>query len=212
MIVRVKLCGLTRLEDVLLGVELGVDAFGFNFVEDSPRRITPAQARDLCAAVPPFTSRVGVFADQLPRVMEATALLAGLTCLQLHGDEPPESCRSIALPWYKAHRVGPDFVPESVSRYRSSTCLLDAHVPGRQGGTGTTFDWTVARLTSAYARVIVAGGLTPVNVGDAIAAARPYGIDVSSGVESAPGKKDRRLLSAFMKRVREAAMNVEENG
>jgi len=212
MIVRVKVCGLTRLEDVLLGVELGVDAFGFNFVEDSPRRITPAQARDLCAAVPPFTSRVGVFADQLPRVMEATALLAGLTCLQLHGDEPPESCRSIALPWYKAHRVGPDFVPESVSRYRSSTCLLDAHVPGRQGGTGTTFDWTVARLTSAYARVIVAGGLTPVNVGDAIAAARPYGIDVSSGVESAPGKKDRRLLSAFMKRVREAAMNVEENG
>ena len=212
MIVRVKLCGLTRLEDVLLGVELGVDAFGFNFVEDSPRRITPAQARDLCAAVPPFTSRVGVFADQLPRVMEATALLAGLTCLQLHGDEPPESCRSIALPWYKAHRVGPDFVPESVSRYRSSTCLLDAHVPGRKGGTGTTFDWTVARLTSAYARVIVAGGLTPVNVGDAIAAARPYGVDVSSGVESAPGKKDRRLLSAFMKRVREAAMNVEENG
>ncbi len=212
MIVRVKLCGLMRLEDVLLGVELGVDAFGFNFVEDSPRRITPAQARDLCAAVPPFTSRVGVFADQLPRVMEATALLAGLTCLQLHGDEPPESCRSIALPWYKAHRVGPDFEPESVSHYRSSTCLLDAHVPGRKGGTGTTFDWTVARLTSAYSRVIVAGGLTPVNVGDAIAAARPYGVDVSSGVESAPGKKDRRLLSAFMKRVRETAMNVEENG
>jgi len=212
MIVRVKLCGLMRLEDVLLGVELGVDAFGFNFVEDSPRRITPAQARDLCAAVPPFTSRVGVFADQLPRVMEATALLAGLTCLQLHGDEPPESCRSIALPWYKAHRVGPDFEPESVSRYRSSTCLLDAHVPGRKGGTGTTFDWTVARLTSAYSRVIVAGGLTPINVGDAIAAARPYGVDVSSGVESAPGKKDRRLLSAFMKRVRETAMNVEENG
>jgi len=212
MIVRVKLCGLTRLEDVLLGVELGVDAFGFNFVEDSPRRITPAQARDLCAAVPPFTSRVGVFADQLPRVMEATALLAGLTCLQLHGDEPPESCRSIALPWYKAHRVAADFVPESVSRYRSSTCLLDADVPGRKGGTGTTFDWTVARLTSAYARVIVAGGLTPANVGDAIAAARPYGVDVSSGVESAPGKKDRRLLSAFMKRVRETAMNVEENG
>ena len=212
MIVRVKLCGLMRLEDVLLGVELGVDAFGFNFVEDSPRRVTPAQARDLCAAVPPFTSRVGVFADQLPRVMEATALLAGLTCLQLHGDEPPESCRSIALPWYKAHRVGADFVPESVSRYRSSTCLLDAYEPGKKGGTGTTFDWTVARLTSAYARVIVAGGLTPVNVGEAIAAARPYGVDVSSGVESAPGRKDRRLLSAFMKRVREAALDVEETG
>ena len=212
MIVRVKLCGLTRLEDVLLGVELGVDAFGFNFIEDSPRRITPAQARDLCAAVPPFTSRVGVFADQLPRVMEATALLAGLTCLQLHGDEPPESCRSIALPWYKAHRVGEDFQPESVSRYRSSTCLLDAYEPGRKGGTGTTFDWSVARLTSAYARVIVAGGLTPVNVGDAIATARPYAVDVGSGVESAPGKKDRRLLREFMQRVREAVLRLEERG
>jgi len=212
MIVRVKLCGLTRLEDVLLGVELGVDAFGFNFIEDSPRRITPAQARDLCAAVPPFTSRVGVFADQLPRVMEATALLAGLTCLQLHGDEPPESCRSIALPWYKAHRVGEDFQPESVSRYRSSTCLLDAYEPGRKGGTGTTFDWSVARLTSAYARVIVAGGLTPVNVGDAIATARPYAVDVGSGVESAPGKKDRRLLREFMQRVREEVLRLEERG
>ncbi len=212
MIVRVKLCGLTRLEDVLLGVELGVDAFGFNFVEDSPRRITPAHARDLCAAVPPFTSRVGVFADQLPRVMEATALLAGLTCLQLHGDEPPESCRSIALPWYKAHRVGEDFLPESVSLYRSSTCLLDAYEPGRKGGTGTTFDWSVARLTSAYARVIVAGGLTPVNVGDAIATARPYAVDVGSGVESAPGKKDRKLLREFMQRVREAVLRLEEKG
>jgi len=177
-----------------------------------PRSAGPATRSPRATGFPPFTSRVGVFADQLPRVMEATALLAGLTCLQLHGDEPPESCRSIALPWYKAHRVAADFVPESVSRYRSSTCLLDADVPGRKGGTGTTFDWTVARLTSAYARVIVAGGLTPANVGDAIAAARPYGVDVSSGVESAPGKKDRRLLSAFMKRVRETAMNVEENG
>jgi phosphoribosylanthranilate isomerase len=210
VIVRVKLCGVTRLEDVLLGVELGVDAFGFNFVEDSPRRITPAQARDLCAAVPPFTSRVGVFADQPPRSMEATALLAGLTCLQLHGDETPESCRAISLPWYKAHRVREDFVPESVSLYRTSTCLLDGYDPGRKGGTGRIFDWSVARLTSAYARVIVAGGLTPSNVADAIAAARPYAVDVNSGVESAPGRKDRGLLSEFMRRAREAARDVEE--
>ena len=113
---------------------------------------------------------------------------------------------------YKAHRVGEDFQPESVSRYRSSTCLLDAYEPGRKGGTGTTFDWSVARLTSAYARVIVAGGLTPVNVGDAIATARPYAVDVGSGVESAPGKKDRRLLREFMQRVREAVLRLEERG
>ncbi len=209
MIVRVKLCGLTRLEDVLLGAELGVDAFGFNFVEGSPRRVAPELARELCAALPPFATRVGVFADELPRVMESTALLAGLSCLQLHGDEPPEACRAIAFPWYKAHWVGPDFAPESVTRYRSSTCLLDAHVPGRMGGTGRTFDWTVARQASAYARVIVAGGLSPANVGDAIAAARPYAVDVNSGVESAPGKKDRRLLTEFLRRVGDAAQRVE---
>ena len=209
MIVRVKLCGLTRLEDVLLGVELGVDAFGFNFVEGSPRRVAPETARDLCAALPPFATRVGVFVDELPRVMEATALLAGLSCLQLHGDEPPDSCRAIAFPWYKAHRVGPDFQPESVSRYRSSTCLLDAHVPGARGGTGATFDWRVARMTSVYARVILAGGLTPANVSDAIALARPYAVDVNSGVESAPGKKDRRLLAEFMGRVRAVSRTME---
>ena len=209
MIVRVKLCGLTRLEDVLLGVELGVDAFGFNFVEGSPRRVTPDLARDLCSALPPFATRVGIFADELPRVMEATALLAGLSCLQLHGDEPPESCRAIALPWYKAHRVGAGFQPESVSRYRASTCLLDASVPGEKGGTGATFDWKVARVASAYARVIVAGGLTPANVGEAIAVARPYAVDVNSGVENAPGKKDRRLLTEFMDRVRGASQTAE---
>ena len=205
MSVRVKLCGLTRLEDALLALELGVDAFGFNFVEGSPRRIAADRARDICAALPPFVARVGVFADELPAVMEATALLAGLNCLQLHGDEPPEVCRTIAFPWYKAYRVGPDFRPESVKLYRCGASLLDASVPGMRGGTGAPFDWSVGRQVSAYSRVIVAGGLTPDNVGDAIAAARPYAVDVSSGVESAPGRKDRRLLSEFMKSVRRAA-------
>jgi len=205
MVTAVKICGITRLEDALLALELGVDAFGFNFVEGSPRRIAADRARDICAALPPFVTRVGVFADELPAVMEATALLAGLNCLQLHGDEPPEVCRTIAFPWYKAYRVGPDFRPESVKLYRCGASLLDARVPGKRGGTGTTFDWSVGRQVSAYSRVIVAGGLTPDNVGDAIAAARPYAVDVNSGVESAPGRKDRRLLSEFMKSVRRAA-------
>ncbi len=209
MNVRVKLCGITRLEDALLALELGVDAFGFNFVEGSRRRITADRARDVCAALPPFVTRVGVFADELPAVMEATALLAGLNCLQLHGDEPPETCQAIAFPWYKAHRVGPDFRPESVKLYRCGASLLDAHVRGKRGGTGATFDWSVARQVSAYGRVIVAGGLTPDNVGAAIAAARPYAVDVNSGVESAPGRKDRRLLAEFMKRVRQAAQALE---
>ncbi len=210
MIVRVKLCGITRLEDALLGLELGVDAFGFNFVEGSPRYVAPELARDISAALPPLAVRVGVFADELPRVMEATALLAGLNCLQLHGDEPPEVCHAIAVPWYKAHRVGPQFRPESVQHYRCNAALLDASVPGRKGGTGATFDWTTARLVSAYRRVIVAGGLTPENVGEAIAVARPYGVDVNSGVETSPGRKDRRLLSEFVARVRQAARELED--
>jgi phosphoribosylanthranilate isomerase len=205
VIVRVKMCGVVRLEDALIGVELGVDAFGFNFVAESPRRVTPEQARDLIAVLPPFTTKVGVFADERPRVMEATALVAGLNCLQLHGEEPPEVCAAIGLPWYKAHRVGRDFQPDQVMRYRSGTFLLDSAVPGRKGGTGTSFDWTVARQASAYGRVILAGGLNPDNVDQAIATARPYAVDVNSGVETAPGRKDRRLLMEFMERVRRAA-------
>src|SRR5258705_543689 len=209
MIVRVKLCGVTRLEDALLGIELGVAAVGFNFVEGSPRRVTPEQAAEVCAGLPPFVTRVGVFADESPGVVEAAVRKAGLTCVQLHGDETPEACRSIPIAWYKAHRVGADFAPESVRSYASTTCLLDTRVDGMRGGTGETFDWDVARLTSAYARVILAGGLTPSNIQEAIAAARPYAVDVNSGVESAPGKKDRALLTAFMSRVREAAHLTE---
>lgn len=209
MTVRVKMCGVVRLEDALLGVELGVDAFGFNFVEGSPRRVTPEQARDIISALPPFATKVGIFADERPRVMEATALLSGLNCLQLHGEEPPEMCAAITLPWYKAHRVGPAFRPESVTRYRSGTFLLDTAVPGKKGGTGRPFDWTVARLASAYGRVILAGGLAPQNIDQAIATARPYAVDVNSGIESAPGRKDRRLLAEFMQGVRRAGDRLQ---
>src|SRR5262249_12372395 len=150
-------------EDVLLGVALGVDALGFNFVPGSPRRVEPAAARDLAAAVPPFVARVGVFADEPPDSMERTARLAGLTCLPLDGGEPAEIAESLALPWYKVFRVGPDFRPESVGRYRSAACLLDAWAADRRGGTGSTFDWKVARRLPDDRRVIVAGGLTPDN-------------------------------------------------
>ena len=209
MRVRVKLCGVTRLEDVLLGIELGVDALGFNFVPGSPRRVLPEAARDLAAAVPPFVARVGVFVDEPPAALERTARMAGLTCLQLHGDESPEVCEAMPLPWYKVFRVGPDFTPPSVERYRSTACLLDAWAEDRRGGTGSVFDWKVARRLPAGMRVIVAGGLTPENVQEAIAAAAPYAVDVNSGVESAPGRKDRGLLSLFMQRVRAAAPRQE---
>jgi phosphoribosylanthranilate isomerase len=154
-------------------------------------------------------TRVGVFADETPGAMETMARTAGVTCLQLHGDETPEACRALSMPWYKAHRVGPTFEPAAVLPYGSTTCLLDTRVEGLRGGTGECFDWGVAFRTSAHARVILAGGLTPANVGAAIAAARPYAVDVNSGVERAPGRKDRALLAAFMDEVRRASLRME---
>ena len=210
MSLRVKLCGVSRLEDALLAVDLGVDAIGFNFVAASPRRVTPELARDIAAALPPFVSRIGVFADERAAVMEANARMAGLHCLQLHGAESPESCARLAVPWYKAHRVTPEFRPEDVARYHAGTFLLDGHAPGMLGGTGKTFDWSLARRAAAYGRVILAGGLTPENVEEAIESGRPYALDVNSGVESAPGVKDPDRLEEFMRRVRAVARRGEE--
>jgi phosphoribosylanthranilate isomerase len=208
MIVRVKICGITRLEDALLGVDLGADALGFNFVEGSPRRLDADAAAAIAAALPPYPIRVGVFADQPPETVEGVARRAGMHCLQLHGDESPESCARLALPWYKAHVVSPGFRPEDVRRYRAAAFLLDGYAPGQRGGTGRAFDWSVARRAASYGRLILAGGLTPESVARAIAAARPFAVDVNSGVESAPGIKDRRLLEGFMRKVREASLSL----
>ena len=198
MRVRVKLCGVTRLEDALAAVDLGVDALGFNFVDASPRRIEEERARRIVAALPPLVTAVGVFADARPAAMEATARRIGLQALQLHGDETPEDGAALTLPWFKAHRVTPAFQLEDVARYGSGTFLLDAHLPGLKGGTGRTLDWSVARRAAAYGRVILAGGIGPGNVRRAIEAARPYAIDVNSGVESAPGVKEMALLRQLM--------------
>jgi phosphoribosylanthranilate isomerase len=202
--VRIKICGVTRAEDALLAAALGVDAVGFNFAPESPRRVDAAAARALAAALPPFLTRVGVFVDADPDVMRATAREAGLHVLQLHGDETPEIGAALGVPWYKAHRVGPDFRPESVTRWGGGTFLLDAAAPDRRGGTGRVFDWEIARRAAAHGRVILAGGLTPDNVAEAIRTARPYAVDVSSGVESAPGRKDAALLRAFVANARAA--------
>jgi len=209
--VRVKLCGVTRLEDALAAVDLGVDALGFNFVEASPRRIEEERARRIVAALPPLVTTVGVFADARSAAMEATARRVGLQVLQLHGDETPEECAALTLPWFKAHRVTPAFQLEDVARYGSGTFLLDAHAPGMKGGTGQSFDWSVARRAAAYGRVVLAGGLRPDNVQRAIGGARPYAVDVNSGVESAPGVKEIALLREFMSRVC-ATANDEEPG
>lgn len=204
MSVRIKICGVTRAEDALFAAALGVDAIGFNFASESPRRVDADRARAIGERLPPFLTRVGVFVNASPGEMLETARAAGLHVLQLHGEETPELCAGMRFPWYKAHRVGAGFLPESVTRWGGGTFLLDAAAAGRRGGTGRTFDWALAREAAAHGRVILAGGLTPDNVARAIAAAEPYAVDVSSGVESAPGRKDETLLRAFVRSAREA--------
>ncbi len=210
MNLRVKVCGITRPEDAHAAVEAGADAVGFVFVTGSPRAIGIDRAGTIARTLPPFIARVGVFADAPGDFMEEVARRAGLDWLQLHGDETPEACVSIRLPWYKAHRVGAGFEPDLVRRWGGTTFLLDAAVPGVSGGSGRTFDWSIARRAGAFGRVILAGGLTPDNVMTAIAAARPWAVDVSRGVEEEPGVKSRDLMTLFISRAREVAARIDD--
>ena len=199
--VRIKLCGVTRLDDALRAVDLGIDVIGFNFVSESPRRIEPRQAESIAARIPAFVLRVGVFANEAHHSLRDKARAARIHCIQFHGEEEPEECAKAPLPWYKAHRAHHGFRLEEVQRYNSTTCLLDAYAPGRRGGTGRSGDWDLARRASAHRRVILAGGLNPGNVAEAIRSVHPYAVDVNSGVESSPGRKDIDRLARFVAQV-----------
>jgi phosphoribosylanthranilate isomerase len=195
--VRVKICGITRLEDALASVELGADALGFNFWPRSKRFIEPAAARAIVDRLPPFVTAVGVFVDARPGEVLAAAARSGVRALQLHGDEDPAEVNAYELPTVKALRLaGPDDL-ELLLRYRVSGFLVDA--PSQDfGGSGLTCDWRLAREAARRATVILAGGLNPDNVAQAVREVGPYGVDVASGVESAPGVKDHRQLQRFI--------------
>lgn len=201
--VRIKICGITRIEDALAAIAAGADAIGFVFYAKSPRAVTPAQARAIIAALPPFVTTVGLFVD-MPRA-ELTRLLAEvpLDLLQFHGDEGPEDCAGYGRPYIKALRVKPgDDVAAAISRYpAASGILLDTYVPGTPGGTGEAFDWSLVPRDAAKP-LILAGGLTPENVGDAVRQVRPYAVDVSGGVEASKGIKDAAKIQAFIQRAR----------
>jgi phosphoribosylanthranilate isomerase len=205
--VRVKVCGITRAEDAAAAVEAGIDAIGLNFVDESPRRLRDDLAEPVAAAIPPFVARVGVFANAPVDRVRMLAAGLHLDAVQLHGEESPEECARMPVPWYKALRVASDFDPVILAAYGRPIFLLDA-AGVQRGGTGRTFDWSVARRCATYGRVILAGGLTPENVGEAIAAARPYAVDVNSGVETAPGIKDRERLRLFCERVAQASARL----
>lgn len=203
---RIKVCGFTRPEDALGAFEAGVRAFGV-VLAPSRRQVTLELAEEILAPLPDGVMRIGVFVDApAGEVAEAAARL-GLTLVQLHGSESPEYCAALGLPVMKALRVGPDFDPALAERYRGAVTalLLDTLVAGEQGGTGVPFDWSaVASRMPRIAPVIVAGGLRPDNVAEAIRVLRPFGVDVSSGVESSPGVKDMELIRSFVAAVEAA--------
>ncbi len=207
---RIKVCGITRLEDAQLAVELGASALGFNFYPPSPRCTTPCAAHSIIESLPPFVVAVGVFADEteMEHVI-ATARESGVCVIQLHGPRFPDlATRPAGYPLIRAVAVENDFRAETLADLKANAFLLDAFHPGLKGGTGRPFDWKLAREVNRYGTIILAGGLNPKNVGEAINTVRPFGVDVASGVESAPGQKDPALLRTFFAAVAEADRNL----
>lgn len=201
--VKIKICGLTRDKDLLFLKGLGVDFAGFIFVPGTPRFLDLEKAKKLTRLVPVGIRRVGVFMDEDPAVVRKTAEACGLDILQFHGGESPEYCDQFGLPYFKVIKIVGEIDPELLTGYRPEAFLLDTFTEQAVGGTGKTFDWTVASgMVESGIPIILAGGLNPENVSRAVKEVKPWGIDVSSGVESAPGIKDHDKMSLFVKEAR----------
>ena len=200
---RVKICGITRPEDALVAAEFGVDAIGLVFYPKSPRYIDVERAKEIITALPPFVTTVGLFMDAQANDISSIVGSVPLDLLQFHGDECPADCGQYGLPYIKAVAMqgGIDYALYTASYPDAAGFLLDSHSSGQAGGTGKTFDW--AQIPKKQDRpLILAGGLTPENVAKAISLVQPYGIDLSSGVESSPGVKDAAKIQNLMKEVR----------
>jgi phosphoribosylanthranilate isomerase len=203
----VKVCGITNLEDALAAVEAGADALGFNFYPRSPRYIAPKDARRIVEQLPVAVMNIGVFVNESgPDEVARIAGLVGLKGVQLHGDESPQYCRELrGLFRIKALRAGPDFDAQQVKDYETDAILLDAYTNEARGGTGRIVDWEVARrVRELVPQLFLAGGLSPENVSEAIAAVEPYAVDACSSLESAPGRKERERVRAFVAAARAA--------
>ena len=220
--VHVKICGIRHAEDARAAVEAGASLLGFNFWSGTPRYIAPAEAARIIAglreelreaspaAVPRDIRTVGVFVDEDVERLLAIAAEAGVGAVQLHGSESPQYLERLGrLPKIKAIKVSNDFQPEQLLRYHAASAfLLDGFVAGMHGGTGKSFDWSLAEKTTSYGKIILAGGLNPDNVGMAVRQVRPWGVDVCSGVEITPGKKDPQRIREFIQAVRAAEAEI----
>jgi phosphoribosylanthranilate isomerase len=204
---KVKICGITNIEDAHMAADLGAYALGFIFVKSSPRYIAPSDALKIIQKIDPFIIAVGVFADAAREIIYETVEQTGIGCVQLHGNELPGHLANFPLPVYKSFRVDKYFIPETLNKYKGAAYLLDTYVDGVIGGTGKTFDWSIAVQAKAYGRIILSGGLNPDNIADAIQKVQPYAVDVNSGIESAPGKKDKNKLKQLFKNIHNCKAN-----
>ena len=216
--VRVKICGIRRAEDARVAVEAGADLLGFNFWKGGPRYIAPHEAAAIITQIPQAAGpkelwTVGVFVDEQPERVLEIARETGVRVLQFHGSESPQYWERFGtFPRIKAFKVGAGFDPAEMNLYRSAAAfLLDAAVNGMHGGTGRSFDWSLAEKAKAYGNILLAGGLTVENVGEAVRRLQPWGVDVASGVESEPGKKDPRRIRKFIEAVRAAELDGVDN-
>ena len=204
--VKVKVCGITNAKDALAAVEAGADALGFIFYEKSPRYVVPAVAAAIIAELPPLVTPVGVFVNEGVATVRSIMDSCGIAMAQLHGDEPASYCRELSRPAMKALRLKDRgsllALAECKGRGGVRGFVLDTFSEVAYGGTGQIADWNLAAEVAKTTPILLAGGLTPENVMEAIRAVRPYGVDVSSGVESVPGKKDHTKMRAFLEAVR----------
>jgi phosphoribosylanthranilate isomerase len=213
--VQIKICGVTNIKDATACAELGANMIGFNFYRQSSRYIEPKVARRIIEAISPGVCAVGVFVDAGAEEIRNTAEATGVRCVQLHGRTLPGICRELAREFrvIRAFSTDPQFRPEEVSQFDDCDALIDAHHPKLRGGTGLTCDWRAARTARFFARfLILSGGLTEQNVGEAIAIVTPHAVDVCSGVESAPGAKNHRAVENFVTAVRTAKSSMNSFG
>jgi phosphoribosylanthranilate isomerase len=202
--VRVKICGITRLEDALAAAEYGADALGFNFWPKSKRYIRPEAAADIIARLPPFVLPVGLFVNASRTEMRHVLRVSNVRALQLHGDEPPSLCEGFAVPVLKAIQVRDAQSLRALQQFTVSAFVLDAASEG-YGGSGKPFDWRLAKRAASRFPVILAGGLNPHNVEEAVQTVQPMAVDVASGVESAPGIKSRSKMKRLIRAVQQAS-------
>jgi phosphoribosylanthranilate isomerase len=206
-LVKIKICGITDFEDARTAVELGADFIGFVFAS-SPRQVTPETARAIIGRLPEAVEKVGVFAGENADKVIGIAGFCGLDWLQFHGDETPDYCRRFEQKVIKAVRIKDIDSLVGLDRYEADAFLLDTFSDDRLGGTGRVFDWRIAVEAKRFGRIFLAGGLDPDNVADAVRLVKPYAVDVSSGVESSPGKKSREKMEAFIEACRAASKGI----